>query len=183
MTRLLRASASVFVVAASFLAQTQAPSSTSSHPPQTPRPAFPTRDPHTPGYVPATELPDGAIPSPTADGNFIIGPTHTPAPEIHRARASPRHRRRIHHELRRQQVSTPASPATQAPSARPTPPIPPNSSSPPATPRPTPARSPSMSPSSTSPAPTPPSSSAPTAPTACSSPRSTTSSPNTNFPS
>jgi enterochelin esterase-like enzyme len=26
-------------------------------------------------------LPDGAIPSPTADGNFILGPTRTPAPE------------------------------------------------------------------------------------------------------
>ncbi|MGA8090206.1 MAG: alpha/beta hydrolase-fold protein [Terracidiphilus sp.] len=49
--------------------------------PQSPRPAFPTRDPHTPGYVSATQLPDGAVPSPTADGNFIIGPTHTPAPE------------------------------------------------------------------------------------------------------
>ena len=41
----------------------------------------PTRDPHTPGYVPATELPDGAIPSPGANGNFIIGPTHDAAPE------------------------------------------------------------------------------------------------------
>ena len=42
----------------------------------------PTRDPHTPGFVAATELPDGAIPSPDADGNFIIGPTHHPAPEM-----------------------------------------------------------------------------------------------------
>ncbi len=41
----------------------------------------PTRDPHTPGYVPATELPDGATPSPDSNGNFIIGPTHDPAPE------------------------------------------------------------------------------------------------------
>ncbi len=41
----------------------------------------PTRDPHTPGYVSATELPDGAIPSPGSNGNFIIGPTHNPAPE------------------------------------------------------------------------------------------------------
>ncbi len=49
--------------------------------PQTPRPAFPTRDPHTPGYVAAIQLPDGTIPAPTADGNFIIGPTHPPAPE------------------------------------------------------------------------------------------------------
>src|SRR6185437_1806582 len=41
----------------------------------------PIRDPHTPGYVPAKELPDGAIPSPYKNGNFIIGPTHDPAPE------------------------------------------------------------------------------------------------------
>jgi len=42
----------------------------------------PTRDPHTPGYVQAKELPDGEVPPPTADGNFIIGPTHNPAPEM-----------------------------------------------------------------------------------------------------
>ena len=42
----------------------------------------PTRDPHTAGYVSATELPDGAVPSPGSDGNFIIGPTHNPASEI-----------------------------------------------------------------------------------------------------
>jgi len=42
----------------------------------------PTRDPHTPGYVVATELPDGSNPSPNANGNFIIGPTHNPAPEM-----------------------------------------------------------------------------------------------------
>jgi enterochelin esterase-like enzyme len=42
----------------------------------------PTRDPHTPGYVTATELPDGAVPSPDSNGNFIIGPTHNPAPEM-----------------------------------------------------------------------------------------------------
>lgn len=47
-----------------------------------PRPAPPTRDPHTPGYVEATELSDGALPSPTANGNFIVGPTHTPPPEM-----------------------------------------------------------------------------------------------------
>jgi enterochelin esterase-like enzyme len=47
-----------------------------------PRPPAPTRDPHTPGYVEAKELPDGAVPSPKEDGNFIIGPTHNPAPEM-----------------------------------------------------------------------------------------------------
>jgi len=42
----------------------------------------PTRDPHTPEYVTATELPDGAVPPVDTDGNFIIGPTHQPAPEM-----------------------------------------------------------------------------------------------------
>jgi enterochelin esterase-like enzyme len=41
----------------------------------------PTRDPHTPGFIEAKELPDGAVPAVNLDGNFIIGPTHTPAPE------------------------------------------------------------------------------------------------------
>jgi enterochelin esterase-like enzyme len=47
-----------------------------------PRPPSPTRDPNTPGYVKAKELPDGTIPPSDADGNFIIGPTHPAAPEI-----------------------------------------------------------------------------------------------------
>ena len=46
------------------------------------RPAPPTRDPHTPGYVAAKELPDGANAPTNADGNFILGPTHSPAPEM-----------------------------------------------------------------------------------------------------
>jgi iron(III)-enterobactin esterase len=41
----------------------------------------PTRDPHTPGYVAAKDLPDDTIPSADVDGNFIISPTHTRAPE------------------------------------------------------------------------------------------------------
>ena len=41
----------------------------------------PTRDPHSPGYVAATELPDGAIPPVSVDGNFILGPTHPPVPQ------------------------------------------------------------------------------------------------------
>jgi enterochelin esterase family protein len=45
-------------------------------------PRWPVRDPHTPGYVQATELPDGKVPPPDLDGNFILGPTHTPAPEL-----------------------------------------------------------------------------------------------------
>jgi enterochelin esterase-like enzyme len=32
--------------------------------------------------VQATELPDGTVPAADADGNFIIGPTHVPAPEM-----------------------------------------------------------------------------------------------------
>ena len=52
--------------------------------PQAPpaRPTPPTRDPHTPGYVTARELPDGTVPPADAYGNFIIGPTHTPAPQM-----------------------------------------------------------------------------------------------------
>ncbi len=45
------------------------------------RPSPPTRDPNTPGYVTAKELPDGANAPANADGNFILGPTHNPAPE------------------------------------------------------------------------------------------------------
>lgn len=41
----------------------------------------PARDPLTEGYVQAKELPDGEIPAPTVDGNFIVGPTHNPSPE------------------------------------------------------------------------------------------------------
>src|SRR5580698_7404905 len=50
--------------------------------PRPPRPTPPTRDPNTPGYVKAKELPDGTIPSAKEDGNFIIGPTHNAAPEM-----------------------------------------------------------------------------------------------------
>jgi enterochelin esterase-like enzyme len=46
------------------------------------RPAPPTREPNTPGYVTANELPDGTNAPVDADGNFIIGPTHNRAPEM-----------------------------------------------------------------------------------------------------
>jgi len=46
-----------------------------------PRPAPLARDPNTPGYVTAKELPDGANAPINVDGNFILGPTHNPAPE------------------------------------------------------------------------------------------------------
>ncbi len=50
--------------------------------PRPARPTPPTRDPNTPGYVTAKELPDGANAPAKADGNFILGPTHNPAPEM-----------------------------------------------------------------------------------------------------
>ena len=59
---------------------TTAPAAQTATPPARPTP--PTRDPNTPGYVTAKELPDGAVPPADADGNFIIGPTHKPAPEM-----------------------------------------------------------------------------------------------------
>jgi len=71
-------------IALLFLAATTALAQTPVPPPQ-PGPAVravpPVRDPHTPGYVTAAELPDDTLPAPTANGNFILGPTHTPAPE------------------------------------------------------------------------------------------------------
>ncbi len=60
----------------------QPPAQAPAAPARPARPTPPTRDPHTPGYVTARELPDGAIPPADADGNFIIGPTHTPATEM-----------------------------------------------------------------------------------------------------
>jgi len=58
------------------VAQTQA------SPARPARPAPPTRDPHAPGYVTATDLPDGANAPAKTDGNFVLGPTHNPAPEM-----------------------------------------------------------------------------------------------------
>jgi len=46
---------------------------------QRPRPAA--RDPRSPGFVEAKELPDGDVPPVDADGNFIIGPTHKRSPD------------------------------------------------------------------------------------------------------
>ena len=53
----------------------------SAAPPQV-RPMPPTRDPRTPGYVAAMELPDGTNAPAHADGNFIIGPKYSPAAEM-----------------------------------------------------------------------------------------------------
>ncbi len=46
------------------------------------RPPAPIRDPLAAGYVKAAELPDGQVPPVGDDGNFIIGPTHAPSPEM-----------------------------------------------------------------------------------------------------
>ena len=50
----------------------------------------PTRDPQTPGYVAATMLADGDIPPIDVDGNFVVGPTHDPAPEMRKNASVPR---------------------------------------------------------------------------------------------
>ncbi len=42
----------------------------------------PARDPHSPGFVQAKELADGAVPRAGAEGNFILGPTHNRAAEM-----------------------------------------------------------------------------------------------------
>jgi len=60
----------------------QTPGPTLPAPARPARPAPPVRDPHTPGYVVAKELPDGTVPPADAYGNFIIGPTHNRAPEM-----------------------------------------------------------------------------------------------------
>ena len=52
--------------------------------------APPTRDPSNPNYPHATELPDGTLPPSGAEGNFIIGPTHEPAPETSSKEGVPR---------------------------------------------------------------------------------------------
>ncbi len=41
-----------------------------------------TRDPHSPEMAPAKELPDGAVPPADVEGNFILGPSHSPAVDV-----------------------------------------------------------------------------------------------------
>ncbi|HEX4287031.1 MAG TPA: alpha/beta hydrolase-fold protein [Terracidiphilus sp.] len=78
--------ASACLVPAAVVAQTLAPSAptqmTVTAPTHAERPQPPARDPHTPGYVQAEELADGTVPAADKDGNFILGPTHGPAPEL-----------------------------------------------------------------------------------------------------
>ena len=75
------------IACAISLAAFVAPAVTQAPPaaPAQPRPARPTppaRDPNTPGFVAAKELPDGVNAPANAAGNFILGPTHNPAPEM-----------------------------------------------------------------------------------------------------
>jgi iron(III)-enterobactin esterase len=56
----------------------------------TERPAPPSRDPNSPGFVTAKELPDGSVPPANADGNFIIGPTHPVAPDMTAQNGAPK---------------------------------------------------------------------------------------------
>jgi enterochelin esterase-like enzyme len=69
----------IAIVSPGFAQSLPSPQSPVSH---TERPTPPTRDPNTPGYVTAKELPDGAIPPANVDGNFIIGPTHNADAEL-----------------------------------------------------------------------------------------------------
>ena len=76
----------------------------SAAPPRPARPTPPTRDPHTPGYVEAKELPDGAIPPANRRRQLHHRPHAPPrAGNDRAARCAPRHGHRVHHELRRQQ--------------------------------------------------------------------------------
>jgi enterochelin esterase-like enzyme len=63
-------------------AMAQDPQAAPKAPQRAPRPAPPTRDPNTPGYVTAKDLADGENAPVKQDGNFILGPTHNPAPEM-----------------------------------------------------------------------------------------------------
>jgi iron(III)-enterobactin esterase len=63
-----------------------------SHTPDSGWQKYPTRDPHTPGFVAAKELRDGAVPPVNSDGNFILGAIHTPAPETTRQPGVPQGR-------------------------------------------------------------------------------------------
>ena len=98
MLRRVRIVLSIGLMAGGCIAVGQVPQKTTdSLPPETAAPAsptapraavnparspVPTRDPHAAGFVAARELVDGAIPPANVDGNFIIGATHNPAPEM-----------------------------------------------------------------------------------------------------
>jgi enterochelin esterase family protein len=78
---MFRFSLVVFVIGLTIgLAQDPAPPAQPAARP--PRQPAPTRDPNTAGYVAAKDLPDGENVPVKQDGNFILGPTHNPAPEM-----------------------------------------------------------------------------------------------------
>lgn len=77
MVRLIRITFLITLLSGVHAAVAQAPAAAPR-----PRPTPPTRDPHSPGYVTAKELPDGGNAPANVDGNFILGPTHNPAPEM-----------------------------------------------------------------------------------------------------
>src|SRR5690242_13244023 len=73
----------VLLISSTFAAMGQVPAQSPAAPAaRPPRPTPPTRDPHTPGYVEAKELPDGTNAPVNVDGNFILGPTHPAAAEM-----------------------------------------------------------------------------------------------------
>jgi enterochelin esterase family protein len=72
----------LLIGAATAMAQPPATAQPPAAAARPPRPTPPPRDPNTPGYVTAKDLPDGANVPADADGNFILGPTHNPAPEM-----------------------------------------------------------------------------------------------------
>jgi enterochelin esterase family protein len=84
MFRLLSIAFVVSLMTGLYPAMAQAPAAGAAPaaPPRPARPQAPARDPNTPGYVAAKDLPDGANASAKEDGNFILGPTHNPAPEM-----------------------------------------------------------------------------------------------------
>jgi enterochelin esterase-like enzyme len=79
---MLRTLGIALLTAAALAAQTPPTAPPQAQTKRPPRPPAPTRDPHTPGYVTAKELPDGENAPPNEDGNFILGPTHPAAPEM-----------------------------------------------------------------------------------------------------
>src|ERR1700724_2149564 len=78
MSRLLRIALLISLISGFVPAMAQAPTA----PARPQRPTPPARDPNTPGYVTAKDLPDGANAPANVDGNFILGPTHNTAPEM-----------------------------------------------------------------------------------------------------
>src|ERR1039458_4973931 len=70
------------LLAGSNPATAQTTNSASAIPERRVRSTPPARDPHTPGFVAAKELPDDTNPPADAEGNFILGATHHPAPEM-----------------------------------------------------------------------------------------------------